>query len=71
MKHPVALYLARFRRPDGSGSFTLWSFAYVDGAFRMIGKTKALAPSSSDKTLDELGELPVGEAKGLLEEKVQ
>ena len=71
MKRPVALYLARFTRPDGSGSFTLWSFAYVDGAFRMIGKTKALRPSSGDKILDDLGELPVAEARQLLDEKIQ
>lgn len=70
MKRPTPLYLARFTRADGSGSFTLWSFAYVDGAFRMIGKTKVLAPATGDQALDELGELPVAEARGLLDEKV-
>jgi hypothetical protein len=71
MKRPIALYLARFTRPDGSGSFTLWSFAYVDGAFRMIGKTKALHATTGDKVLDELGELPVAEARQLLDERIQ
>lgn len=69
MKQPAPLCTMRFSKPgEPDGDFTLWSFAYVDGAWRMIGKTKALAPKSDDPIMDQLGELPVRDAKKLLEE---
>ena len=68
MKQPTMLCTARFVKAGETDGFTLWSFAYVDGAWRMIGKTKALAPKSDDPIMDQLGELPVRDAKKLLEE---
>jgi hypothetical protein len=70
MKQPLMLCTARFSKPDDPdhGDFTLWSFAYVDGAWRMIGKTKALAPKADDPMIDQLGELPVRDAKKLLDD---
>ena len=69
MKQPVTLCTARFSKVGAGGDdFTLWSFVYVDGAWRMIGKTKALAPPSGDPAIDQLGELPVSEAKKLLDD---
>ncbi len=70
MKQPVMLCTARFSKPDDPerGDFTLWSFAYVDGAWRMIGKTKALAPKADDPMIDQLGELSVRDAKKLLDD---
>jgi hypothetical protein len=74
MKKPVALYRIQLTRPDGSKSFTLWSFVHVDGKFRYIAKTKrskaAEAGSGSvDSTVDLLGELPIRRARELMKEK--
>ena len=68
MKQPITLCRAIFTKDGETDGFTLWSFAYVDGAWRMIGKTKALAPKSDDPIMDELGELPARDAKKLLEQ---
>jgi hypothetical protein len=39
MKVKVPLYTVRFREQPGTSSgYTLWSFVYVDGGFRFIGK---------------------------------
>ena len=71
MKEPTMLCTARFSKADDTAhdhDFTLWSFAYVDGAWRMIGKTKALAPKADDPMIDQLGELTVRDAKKLLDD---
>ena len=38
MKTKVPLYLVRFAEKPGMPGFTLWSFVYVDGQFRLVGK---------------------------------
>ncbi len=43
MRRPTALYSVRFRDVSGSRVFHIWSFAYVSGRFRLVGKMKALA----------------------------
>lgn len=43
MKTPTPLYTIRFVEPGKDVGFTLWSFVYVDGGFRLAGKMRALA----------------------------
>ena len=38
MKQPVALYTVSFKAKGESLGKSLWSFVYVDGAFRLMGK---------------------------------
>ncbi len=68
MTKPVPLYAMRFQRPDGSKVYSLWSFAYVDGGYRFVGKLKKAdaAPMSDD--LQMLSELPMADARALLAE---
>jgi hypothetical protein len=40
MKEKVPLYTVRLGKAPGESGFTLWSFAFVDGQFRLIGKTQ-------------------------------
>ena len=72
MKQPTALYRLQLVRADGSKSFTLWSFVHVDGAFRLAGQMKQAEPPGDDgefaKELDLLGELPIAEARKLMQE---
>jgi hypothetical protein len=73
MKQPVALYRLQLTRPDGSKSFTLWSFVHIDGAFRLVGQMKKASPPEDGdgefaKELDMLGELPVAEARRIMRE---
>lgn len=42
MKKPAKLYTVRFQKADGDMGFTLWSFVHVDGAFRLVGKLRAV-----------------------------
>jgi len=42
MKKPVALYSVRMAEPGKTSGMTLWSFVYVDGAFRIAGKMRAV-----------------------------
>ena len=42
MKTPTPLYTIRFTEPGKDAGFTLWSFVYVDGGFRLVGKLKAI-----------------------------
>jgi hypothetical protein len=44
MKQPMALYTAEFVVPGDKDGTTLWSFVYVDGAFRFVGKLRPLSP---------------------------
>ena len=72
MKQPVALYSLQLTRPDGEGSFRLWSFVYEGGAFRMVGKMKQAQPIDPKEDmateLDMLGELPMAEARRMMKE---
>jgi hypothetical protein len=73
MKHPVALYRLRLSLADGSKVFAIWSWAHVDGRFRLVGKLKQLDPSDPTEPmaheLDLLGELPVVEARKVMAEQ--
>lgn len=42
MKTKVPLYSVRFTEKAGMPGYTLWSFAYVDGQFRLVGKMRLL-----------------------------
>jgi hypothetical protein len=72
MVKPTALYRLQLTRPDGEKSFTLWSFVYVDGKFRLAGHMKQAVPSDPNedmaKELDMLGELPIVEARRIMQE---
>ncbi|MEZ4401823.1 MAG: hypothetical protein R3B06_17475 [Kofleriaceae bacterium] len=67
MTTPTALYRLRLRRPDGSKAYSLWSFAYVAGGFRIVGKLKRADESPQSDDLKMLSELPVAEARALLD----
>ncbi len=60
MVAPVPIYTIRAVEPGKTIGSSLWSFAYVDGAFRYLGKLKPVKPDSSP--LDELSVKAVGEA---------
>lgn len=66
MKRPTPLYALRLMRPDGSKVFSLWSFAYVDGAYRLVGKLKKADPAPMSSDLEMLSELPMADARELL-----
>lgn len=62
MKTPVALYTINCVEPGKTIGSSLWSFAYVDGKFRYLGKLKALKPGASP--IDELSKKDVKAALG-------
>jgi hypothetical protein len=72
MKTPVALYTLRLTTPEKESGFSLWSFAYVDGGFRLIGKMKQVDPREPggkySTELDMLDELPMVEARQILDD---
>lgn len=43
MAKPVPLYSVRMVKPGERYGMHLWSFAYVDGRFRIVGKMRSLA----------------------------
>ncbi|GMV17373.1 MAG: hypothetical protein HS104_11815 [Polyangiaceae bacterium] len=60
MKAPTAIYTINCVEPGKTIGSSLWSFAYVDGKFRYLGKLKALKPGASP--LDELSKKDVKDA---------
>lgn len=40
MKTPVTLYTVNFHALEGPGGQSMWSWAYIDGAFRFLGHLK-------------------------------
>ena len=42
MRHPQPLYTVKLTRQGEDAGQSLWSFVYVDGAFRFAGKMRAL-----------------------------
>ena len=40
MKTKVPLWTVRFGAEPGAAGYTLWSFVYVDGQFRLVGKMR-------------------------------
>jgi hypothetical protein len=45
----LRLYSVRFLQPGKERGFHLWSFAYVDGGFRLLGKIQALGHRTADR----------------------
>jgi hypothetical protein len=72
MKQPVALYTVRLREPGHDSGFTLWSFVWVDGRFRLAGKMKKVDTREIDpalaEDLDMLSELPIADAREILKQ---
>jgi hypothetical protein len=60
MKTPMPIYTVNVVEPGKTIGSSLWSFAYVDGAFRYLGKLKATKPGSSP--LDELSKKDLKDA---------
>lgn len=60
MKAPIAIYTINCVEPGKTIGSSLWSFAYVDGKFRYLGKLKALKPGAGP--LDELSKKDVKDA---------
>ena len=74
-REPLALYNIRLSRPDDTKSFTLWSFVYLDGQFRLVGHMKKVSEPKPGGDFDEelamLGELPVSEARRLMKDHAE
>ena len=67
MVAPTALYSLRMTEPGKTSGFHLYSFAYVDGGFRMLGKMKKVsAKPAGSRELQALGELRVRDAQAFL-----
>lgn len=67
-KEPIALYSARLGKKGQRYGTYLWSFAYVDGGFRLIGRlTRAKDVPPADKDTDALLQLRKRDAKTFLE----
>lgn len=62
MQKPIPIYTINCVEPGKTIGSSLWSFAYVDGKFRYIGKLKGLKPGASP--IDELSKKDVKEALG-------
>jgi hypothetical protein len=62
MKTPVPIYTVNMVEPGKTIGQSLWSFVYVDGGFRYIGKLKATKPDASP--LDELSKKDLKDALG-------
>jgi hypothetical protein len=67
MKQPVPLYTLRLSRPDGSKVFSLWSFVYVGGGYRIVGRLTKVDDKPRSSDLDMLMQLPTAEAKKILD----
>jgi hypothetical protein len=62
MKTPITIYTINCVEPGKTIGASLWSFAYVDGKFRYLGKMKATKPDASP--LDELSKKDLKDALG-------
>jgi len=60
MKTPVPLYTINAVEPGKTIGSSLWSFVYVDGNFRYVGKLKAVKPGATP--LDELSKKDLKDA---------
>lgn len=49
MQRPTSLYTVRFYNPATRDQYVMHSFAYVDGAFRYVGKMKSLGAMQSQE----------------------
>lgn len=56
MKQKVALYTVKLGKPEpvdgktGIGGISIWSFAFVDGKFRLVGKMRAVSIAAEPPT---------------------
>lgn len=69
MRPSGPLFTMEFLQPGKDSGTTLWSFIYVDGKFRFLGKMTALNPTRGDLTTDLLCQMPLGTTEKLLREK--
>jgi hypothetical protein len=72
MKKPLALYTLQLRTAASTERLdrvTVWSFVHVDGKFRLVGKMKTLTPVPDDDLTNAIKELPVEDARKVLEER--
>lgn len=60
MKTPMPIYTINVVEPGKTIGSSLWSFAYVDGSYRYLGKLKAVKPGAS--ALDELSKKDLKDA---------
>jgi hypothetical protein len=47
MQQKAALYTVRLGDKPGGDGFSIWSWVYQDGQFRLVGKMRALRPAAS------------------------
>ena len=70
MKQPVPLCTVRVSEPGSDQGYTLWSFTWVDGRFRFVGKMKKAETREFDADIatemDMLAELPVRDVREIL-----
>jgi hypothetical protein len=70
MKQPAPLCTVRISDPGSDKGYTLWSFTWVDGKFRFVGKMKKADTHEVDPSIatemDMLAELPVRDAREIL-----
>ena len=71
MRQPTPLYTLRLIRPGQQRGTAYWSFVFVDGGMRFIGKLDGLEPNAprGDLICDVLRSLPLNEAERLLKQK--
>lgn len=60
MVKPIPIYTINVVEPGKTIGSSLWSFAYVDGGFRYLGKLKPVKPNASP--LDELSKKDLSDA---------
>jgi hypothetical protein len=60
MTKPTVIYTIDVVEPGKTIGASLWSFAFVDGHFRYLGKMKAAKPGASP--LDELSKKDLADA---------
>lgn len=66
LTQPLALYSFRLLENDAAQGWHLWSFAHVDGRFRIVGQMTALAPEFADQPLRRISSWRVRDARAYL-----
>jgi len=70
-KRPLTLYSLRLVEPGDEDGWHLWSFAWVDGAYRFVGRMMALSPASAVKDLALMGSLRIKAAREIRAERAK
>jgi hypothetical protein len=71
MKKPLAFSTLQLRKAgatDPLDRVTVWSFVHVDGKYRLVGKMKTLGAEPDDEMMSAIKDLPVEDARKVLEE---